>query len=302
MHCHLSFVIVASLLLCNISVAAGNARSLLRTPSVLSNKHKQTLVSNSKVALPEFRQDQRGLPHAYYWKKPTWWRSYRKKFLRRRLKKCLWLKGVAPATGTACPSKHYGSWYMCMFGKDQTCDASTEHLPDLLSAYTGKGLGGVHPTTRCMCNDLVWICGDWKPCTPTPPAAPDAATANMYRSQTGALNVTLRLFSKEVIQGYDYITDADTDLAQAAAFMVNQVIEQNKQQIPKFSEIPEVQFSQNIFADSPPFADSAVASSVSSSSAAGQTDFETNNQEEGVDEADAVKSDGKYVYAAYSLW
>jgi hypothetical protein len=54
MHCHLSFVIVASLLLCNISVAAGNARSLLRTPSVLSNKHKQTLVSNSKVALPEF--------------------------------------------------------------------------------------------------------------------------------------------------------------------------------------------------------------------------------------------------------
>jgi DNA excision repair protein ERCC-4 len=150
-----------------------------------------------------------------------------------------------------------------------------------------------------MCNDLVWICDDWKPCTPTPPAAPDAATANMYRSQTGALNVTLRLFSKEVIQGYDYITDADTDLAQAAAFMVNQVIEQNKQQIPKFSEIPEVQFSQNIFADSPPFADSAVASSVSSSSAAGQTDFETNNQEEGVDEADAVKSDGKYVYAAY---
>jgi hypothetical protein len=292
MRCHLRAVIAASLLLCNVAAAAGNARTLLRTPSVLT---KQTLVS--KVALPEFRQDQRDLPAKAanpYWTKPTWWRSYRKKFLKRRLKKCIWLDGVAPATGTACPSKHYGDWYMCMFGNDQTCDASTGPLPDLLSTYTADGLGGVHPATRCICKDLVWICEDWKPCTPP---APDAA-AKVYRSQTGALNVTLRLFSKEVIKGYDYITDADPDLAQAAAFAVNQAIEQNKG-ILKLVENPEFILSQNGLVDDGASVQSTPLVSSSQTSASGQTDFETNNQEEGVDEADAVKSDGKYVYAAY---
>jgi uncharacterized secreted protein with C-terminal beta-propeller domain len=34
-------------------------------------------------------------------------------------------------------------------------------------------------------------------------------------------------------------------------------------------------------------------------SAEGATDFETNNQEDGVDESDMVKSDGIHVFAAY---
>ena len=111
-------------------------------------------------------------PSNFNWSKPPWWKSYRKQFLKRRLKKCEWLYGVAPSNGSSCPRKENGDWYMCMFGK-QTCDATMGPLPGF-SGYTGQTLGNIHPTTRCTCavapnDDSVWTCDDWMPCDQTTP-------------------------------------------------------------------------------------------------------------------------------------
>ena len=98
------------------------------------------------------------------WTKPNWWRLYRKKFKRMRLKKCIFLDGVAPLNGTTCPVIGSSTEYMCMFGDDQICDASTGPLPGLLNGYTGDGLGNIHPTVNCMCQNSLWNCADWAPC------------------------------------------------------------------------------------------------------------------------------------------
>ena len=98
------------------------------------------------------------------WNKPIWFRSYRKKFKRTRLRKCRFLDGVAPVNGTTCPVIGTSTWYMCMFGDDQLCEPTTGPLPGLLSGYTGENLGSVHPSVNCMCHDSLWHCAAWKPC------------------------------------------------------------------------------------------------------------------------------------------
>ena len=217
------------------------------------------------------------------WIRPTWWLPYRKKFLKRRLKKCA-IIGV-PQDGAKCPKMGPKvDWYMCFNGDDQFCDATTGPLPGL-AGIPGTGLGQVHPTTMCLCQDLTWKCQSWDPC------------GTVYRSkEESALDVTLPLFSTNVLDGYSDITKLGPDLAEAAGFLANTVIKSQtggeSKRNPLFG---------GLVLDSPLVMASAATSdvSLSSPSAAGQTDFETNNQEEGVDEADAVKSDGKYVYAAY---
>ena len=112
------------------------------------------------------------VPSKYNWMKPPWWKSYRQTFLKRRLKKCEWLYGVAPSSGSSCPRKNNGDWYMCMFGT-QICNATSGSLPGL-TGYTGMALGPIHPTTRCTCDldqnyEQSWTCVDWMPCDPKIP-------------------------------------------------------------------------------------------------------------------------------------
>ena len=222
--------------------------------------------------------------------KGTWWKSYRKKFGGKQIKRCRFLQeGEVPVNGAACPSfkASDSGWYMCMFGDDQTCTATTGPLPGL-GGVTGVGLGDVHPSIKCACLDMVWSCDEWKPCsTPT----------NVYRSTSGALDVELPLFSKDVLKGFDSESKLDSALMEAAKFVINEVIDTQKTALQNVN-IPEIQFRPQ--QEATPVESSAVSSdSNKSPSASGQTAFETNNQEGGVDEADAVKSDGKYVYAAY---
>ena len=151
-------------------------------------------------------------------RKRTWWKSYRKKFGKTHIKRCSFLpKGEVPVDGTACPAfgaKDSG-WYMCLFGDDQTCTATTGPLPGM-GGITGAGLGDVHPSTKCTCLDMIWNCVEWNPCsTPT----------NVYRSTSVALDVELPLFSKDVIKGYDSESKLDSAIMEAAKFVINEVID-----------------------------------------------------------------------------
>jgi Beta propeller domain len=270
----LLLVVISAVLLSNVVVAK---ESSLRTPAA-----DASLLLDSNMERDMDPDQDRDLYSA--WNRPTWWFTYRKKFKRHRLKKCSkLLQGVVPKDGTKCPVMGKKvHWYLCFFGEDQTCDATTGPLPGL-AGIRGTGLGGVHPSTKCTCQDLTWKCESWNPC------------GKVYRSKESELDVTLPLFSENVLDGYSDVTKLGPDIAEAAGFLANIVI---KSQNGASKRIPLLGTSVG----APPLILASAAAQVlspTSPSAAGQTDFQTNNQEQGVDEADAVKSDGKYVYAAY---
>ncbi|KAI2494495.1 hypothetical protein MHU86_20027 [Fragilaria crotonensis] len=126
--------------------------------------------------------------------------------------------------------------------------------------------------------------------------ATEATTRVKFQSSGRAFNVTLDLLSPDVLEGYDNEEDLRSDLAEAVKFFINGYIED---QI-KYGRYVYV-MEGGAVADG----DDATAGAGPSGaggkgeSAAGATDFETNNQVDGVDEADMVKSDGTYVYAVY---
>ena len=130
------------------------------------------------------------------WTKPIWWRRYRRLFLKRRLKKCVSLLGIQPASGTICPTKEHTDWYMCMFGAVKSCEATSGPIPGL-EGYSGIGLGDVHPTTRCTCKNQIWTCEDWNICSPSclygcfsgaaPPSSP--ATSAPSKASIGSVVV-----------------------------------------------------------------------------------------------------------------
>lgn len=89
----------------------------------------------------------------------------------------------------------------------------------------------------------------------------------------------MNLLTSDVLSGYSTIEELIYDLNQTIRFYANAIIQEDTRY-----NYPLIEFAQN---------------SPGSPSAEGATDFETNNQEEGVDEADSVKSDGTNVYVAY---
>ncbi|KAI2504122.1 hypothetical protein MHU86_10322 [Fragilaria crotonensis] len=113
------------------------------------------------------------------------------------------------------------------------------------------------------------------------------------------------LLSPDVLEGYDNEDDLKADLAEAVKFFINGFIE-DQIQYGRYTYIYEgPMMDVGAVAEG----DEATADNAASAgppgaggrgeSAAGATDFETNNQVDGVDEADMVKSDGTYVYAVY---
>lgn len=98
------------------------------------------------------------------------------------------------------------------------------------------------------------------------------------------LPVKLSLISKKILDGYVKPSELAQDLINAATFSVNKVFEDSIQ-----ADVVESNGGSR----------GSVDIMLSSVSASGETDFGTNNQVNGVDEADLVKSDGIYVYAAY---
>lgn len=109
-------------------------------------------------------------------------------------------------------------------------------------------------------------------------------------------DVELPYFSERITKVYSdpNLSDFDKDLAAAAAIVVNKQIRDNINP-PSFGGIDK---GEPIFAlaESAPLADTA---SASNAGAGDVTDFETNVQEKGVDEADIIKADANYIYASY---
>ena len=156
------------------------------------------------------------------------------------------------------------------------------------------------------------------------------STPTMYSAPIADLNDGLlpwrmQSFGANVIAGYQGCDDLKADLAEAGAYLANVVIRRNSQYGPAYGGVYDgVAFdgvaeeagmeadmdlgapmeSVKESAREPEFAadeadHAADDGAESNTSGGGETDYETNNQVSGVDEADMVKSDGTFIFAAY---
>jgi hypothetical protein len=198
--------------------------------------------------------------------KPEWWPRIKEFYKGNDIKLCIAKK--APNSGTFCGDE------------TKTCFFETQKCPDL----------GFYPKKKCTCSGSRSMNGKWT-CTSVkcpkvprktsrPTSAPTRTTKGIFVSSPGrAFKVKMNLLSPKVLEGYDNVKDLRADLYQVVRFYVNSLIEQQ---------------ATYYFWSRP-----VAKENIPSPSAEGATDFETNNQERGVDESDLVKSDGKFVYAAY---
>jgi Beta propeller domain len=203
--------------------------------------------------------------------KPVWWDRIKNSYKGNDLKLCPMRS--APAKASWCERKKY----TCFFG-NKTCPTV-----------------GANPTVKCVCNGTRTKKGKWS-CTPAKCPTPVPAPG-IFRSSPGRpFDVRMNLLTPQILQGYDKIADLVFDLDQAVRFYVNAIIEQesqyNYQYYPYYPGVEGIPLAED-------HAAGAHIPSPTPPSAEGTTDFQTNNQEEGVDESDMVKSDGIHVFAAY---
>ena len=129
----------------------------------------------------------------------------------------------------------------------------------------------------------------------------EASTTRVQFQTTGvtrAFNVTMDLLSPDILEGYDNDDELKADLGQAVRFFINTFIEdQIRWGRYEIMYGGGMEFDDTVASGGD--AMGAAGPNGKGESAAGATDFETNNQVDGVDEADMVKSDGTYVYAVY---
>lgn len=153
------------------------------------------------------------------------------------------------------------------------------------------------------------------------------STPTMYSAPVtdlddGLLPWRIQSFGLNVIEGYQGCDDLRADLAEAGAYLANVVIRRNSRYGPSYGGGYEMEeeamddLDMGIAAEAPMASEMVGDSSAAKESARepefeadeaadgggdaeGETDYGTNNQVEGVDEADVVKSDGTYVFAAY---
>lgn len=118
--------------------------------------------------------------------------------------------------------------------------------------------------------------------------------------------VNLPKFSSSILDGYASCSNLEKDIIEAGKYRIKFAIEDNLK-IGMTEEpiywIMEDSIAMESIASAPvpasvPLADSS-SSNSNVKSKSGEDSYGTNNQVEGVDEADIVKSDGEYVYAVY---
>ena len=144
---------------------------------------------------------------------------------------------------------------------------------------------------------------------------PSASSEQKYLQLTsGTFNVTLPLFSEHVTDGYSNEEEFKNDLREVAKFLLNEAIKSsagwiyyNDSSITTNSSVEggfqeEGDMSQGAPAPAPEAGESIQddGSSGSDSKLEGLDAYDTNNQEFTIDRADFVKSDGTFLYAAYS--
>jgi hypothetical protein len=205
---------------------------------------------------------------------PVWWPKIKNYYDGKDLQLCR--SKTAPKSGSKCGYKK------------KTCFFETRKCPKV----------GAYPKKKCVCNGKKdkkgkWSCEQAK-CptttnkTPSPTPAPTPSPKGTFVSGAGrAFKVKMNLLSSKVLDGYDNVKDLKSDIYQAVRFYVNVLIESQSHYDGIYYPVAiNPPSNEDNTGNSPPTAE-------------GVTDFETNNQEKGVDESDMIKSDGKYVYAAY---
>jgi len=139
--------------------------------------------------------------------------------------------------------------------------------------------------------------------TPVPSSAPSHSRDD---SPAGPLPVSLSLtsFDPKMLAGYDKCSDFVLELGEMAKYMANVHIDRMAQQYyhdEYFYNTPRGGrggFNDIVMLDNE-MVTTVSDKSDNSNSNTGESSYGTNNQVEGVDEADTVKSDGVHVYAAY---
>lgn len=153
----------------------------------------------------------------------------------------------------------------------------------------------------------------------TSPTTVDVSAPQVYKTQYleskgPILSAKVRMINPAVAQGYSSCDDLKDDILNALKHFANSIIVSESQYSDWYENcdpnatnnyypyIGQDDVMYTIEASTPESAPLAEGSGASGSQAAEKVQedsYETNNQVDGVDEADIVKSDGDYVYAAY---
>jgi hypothetical protein len=124
--------------------------------------------------------------------------------------------------------------------------------------------------------------------------SPSTSQAREYTSNGGPFNVTLGLFSKEIVGGYSDSESLENDLSNAAMFLLNGLIKRNTGQMGSDSgtDMP-------VESEGGPKEEFAEGAPVAADGGAGDdtavgdlNDFGQNNQEDDVEEGDMMVSNG----------
>ena len=113
--------------------------------------------------------------------------------------------------------------------------------------------------------------------------------------------INLPMFSSSILDGYSTCSDLENDIIEAGKYRIKYSIELNRKigitQEPIYWIMEDSMMVESIAAPVP--APVPVSVADKSAKTSGEDSYGTNNQVEGVDEADIVKSDGEFVYTVY---
>lgn len=140
---------------------------------------------------------------------------------------------------------------------------------------------------------------------------------NTFQFQEIKLPVSLREFNSDILSGYSTCADLKEDIEQALNDFANILIEEDMNNFISYDDFGYYGRAEMMVDEAGPIvmemaqADTTEMSTTSvpdagmsskeASSSITEDSFGTNNQHEDVDEADIVKSDGKYVYTVYGM-
>ncbi|KAL3822484.1 hypothetical protein ACHAXA_002502 [Cyclostephanos tholiformis] len=137
----------------------------------------------------------------------------------------------------------------------------------------------------------------------------DATTSQVYKTQyinaDGPIESKVRIIDPSVADGYESCEGLRDDILNAVKYLASSIIAQesaysewyeNCGPNPNATPSPSSGATPTVGTESDFSSESGTATSMAT---AKEDSFGTNNQVEGVDEADVVKSDGDFVFAAY---
>jgi hypothetical protein len=121
---------------------------------------------------------------------------------------------------------------------------------------------------------------------PTPSSARRTAAKSM------SFNPSLKIFGVHVLNGYNSCRNLEADVKNALKLLADTTIKVEKANDCTFRYYPMYSMASSA-------GDSSAAPQGKASASGGETSYGTNNQVDGVDEADITKSDGTYIFVGY---